>query len=74
MKAVEQILQDHSGYDVVLPEHDLVYDLGYDELLLLETVMQIEQDLNIDIDDESIEDLSTVQELYDLVSEVLEGE
>ena len=51
----------------VLPEADIVKDLGADSLDQVEIVMAVEDAFNLEIPDESAEKLKTVQDVFEYV-------
>lgn len=55
------------GMEEIVPEADLVDDLGADELDLVELIMSIEEEFNFDISDEDAEKIKTVKDAFDLV-------
>ncbi len=63
IKAIEQ----QSGATEITDEARLVEDLAMDSLDILETVMAVESELDIHIDDDKVEALNTVGEFVALV-------
>lgn len=57
--------------DTIRPDSDLVADLNMDSLDLLESVMCIEEELGIELPDVQLDGITTVQQLYDVVHEVM---
>jgi acyl carrier protein len=49
--------------------HDLVNDLGADSLNIVEIVMEIEEEYNIEIPDEDVEQLTTVQSIIEYIEQ-----
>lgn len=68
-KTITGIITDKLGVtaDKVLPEADIVKDLGADSLDQVEIVMAVEDAFNLDIPDESAEKLKTVQDVFEYV-------
>ena len=65
---VLDILKGHFGRDKeILPETNMLNDLGADELDVVDVLMQIENTLNISIPEEETFDLQTVQQLLEVV-------
>ncbi len=54
----------------VVPEAELINDLGADSLNFVEITMMIKQKFNIDIDDETAEKMITVKDVIDSVKQV----
>jgi len=63
IKAIEQ----QSGATEITDDARLVEDLAMDSLDILETVMAVESELDIRIDDDQVEALNTVGEFVALV-------
>jgi acyl carrier protein len=53
------------------PEHHFVNDLGYDSLDQIELLMTLEREYGMRIPDHLAEEVETVQDLYDLLSELM---
>lgn len=65
---VIDILKGHFGRDKdIIPETNMLNDLGGDELDVVDVLMQIEEKLNITIPEEETFDLQTVQQLLEVV-------
>jgi acyl carrier protein len=65
---VIDILKGHFGRDKeIIPETNMLNDLGGDELDVVDVLMQIENKLNISIPEEETFDLQTVQQLLEVV-------
>ncbi len=67
---LKRILSEQLGIDeeTITPE-TTIEDLGADSLDLVEAVMNIEEEFNIDIDDNEIENLKTVKDFLDYISQ-----
>ena len=52
----------------VVPEALLKEDLGADSLGMLELTFALEEEFHIDISDEKVDEVKTVQDVIDLVS------
>lgn len=63
IKAIEEQI----GATEITDEARLVEDLAMDSLDILETVMAVESELGIHIDDDKVEELNTVGEFVQLV-------
>jgi acyl carrier protein len=59
-----------SGTDVKLTFH-LYDDLGFDDLDLVEFIMEVEDEFRIDIDDRTMEKFATLQDVLDEVNRLL---
>lgn len=57
--------------DTIQPDNDFVVDLNMDSLDLIESVMCVEEELEIELPDERLDGITTVQQLYDVVHEVM---
>ena len=65
---VLDILKGHFGHKKeILPETNMLNDLGGDDLDVVDVLMQIEEKLNIKIPEEETFDLQTVQQLLEVV-------
>ena len=53
--------------DVITPEADLIKDLGADSLDAVELVMAMEEEYGIEIPDEEVANLTTVQAIVDYI-------
>jgi len=62
-----KILQEHFNTEIDNTDLSLVDDIGADSLDVAEIVMQIEEEFDIEIPDEEVEKLTTVQEIIDYV-------
>ncbi len=51
----------------VVPEADFADDLDADSLDIVELVMALEEEFDIEVDEEELEGVSTVQAAFDLV-------
>lgn len=71
-KLVEDVLIDKLGVEAseVVPEASLQNNLGMDSLDFVEIIMELEHKLDKAISDESCENVSTVQDLIDVVEKL----
>ena len=53
--------------DAITPEADLIKDLGADSLDAVELVMAMEEEYGIEIPDEEVANLTTVQAIVDYI-------
>lgn len=67
---VQKVIQTQLSIPLesIVPEANLINDLGADSLDSVELMMAFEEAFEIDIADELAETISTVQDLIDLVS------
>jgi len=67
---VQKVIQSQLGtpLDSIVPEANLIEDLGADSLDSVELMMAFEEAFDMDIADELAETIRTVQDLIDLVS------
>ena len=70
---LQKILSDNLGIepDEIRPEARFVEDLGADSLDVLELVMAIEEEFDIEIPEESLDGITTVQDAVDLIKKAL---
>jgi|TARA_B110000444_G_C18724066_1_gene539930 acyl carrier protein len=67
-ETVLNTLKGHFGRDKeILPETNMLNDLGADDLDVVDIFMQIEEALGITIPEEETFDVQTVQQVLDLV-------
>jgi len=62
-----KILEEHFNTIIENTDISLVDDIGADSLDVVEIVMQVEEEFDIEIPDEEVEKLTTVQEIIDYV-------
>lgn len=60
--------------DSLNPESNIKTDLGADSLDEVEICMEVEKEFNISVPDSLMEEVKTVQDLYDTVEKVLNQE
>jgi len=67
-KRVYEILHEHLGsHTTVLPESDLLNDLGMDSLEQVELALKLEKDFSIKIPIEDLRNCVTVEEVIEIV-------
>jgi acyl carrier protein len=73
--AVFDILVEQLGVtrEQLAPDAKLQQDLGADSLTIIEITMAIEERLQISIPDEQWEDVSTVEDVFESLAELLSG-
>ena len=59
--------------DKVVPNAHIINDLGADSLSVVELVMDLEEELSIIIEDDDVERINTVQDVFDVVKEIGES-
>ena len=59
--------------DKVVPNAHIINDLGADSLNIVELVMDLEEELSIIINDDDVERINTVQDVFDVVKEIGES-
>jgi len=66
-----RIIADRVDVDVkdIKPESHIVDDLGADSLSIVEIIMDIEEEYDFTIDDDTAESLQTVQQMQDYINE-----
>lgn len=71
IKILEKMIAEKFDIDVsnVVPEAELIDDLGAESLAIVEFVMLIEEFFDIEISDEDAERIKTVQDIFNLVEE-----
>ena len=62
-------IQLDKDYDLVGTEHTLINDLGADSLDIVELVMTLEDNYDIDIPDDEAQELETVGDIIEYISE-----
>lgn len=72
---VRQILVDKLAVypEEITPEANIKDDLGADSLDVLELIMELEQEFNITIPDDAVENIVTVQQALDCVTDRAEN-
>jgi acyl carrier protein len=71
---VKDIVAEQLGLspDEVRPDSQFTGDLGADELDLLEIIMAFEEEFQVDIDEETMQSLVSVQDAVDFLSQRLD--
>ena len=57
--------------DSITPESTFVEDLGADSLDVIQIVIKIESEFDIEIPDDAVQNISTVQDAVDQIKEVI---
>lgn len=78
MKSIEQKVIEIISYNLSINKEDvkldssIEFDLGADSLDMIELVMDLEWEYDMQIDDEEVDQIRTVQNLIDLVKKKVE--
>jgi len=69
IEKINQLIAEKLGVDLVevVPEASIIDDLSADSLDIVELIMTLEEEIDIEISDEDVETLTTVQAIYDFV-------
>lgn len=68
-ETIQDIISKQLGIDknVILPESNLLTDLDADSIEAVEIIMSIEDEFGVEIPEDSIENIVTVQDLIDFI-------
>ena len=71
---IAKIVSERTGCDVsvVKPESRFVEDLAADSLDVIQIVLKLEEEFDIEIPDDAVEQISTVQDAVDQIKKVVE--
>lgn len=64
---VIEIIAEMTPDKITVVAENTIQDLGLDSLDIIETSMSLEEEFNINIDDDELESLKTVQNAIDLI-------
>ena len=66
---IQEMLVDKLGIaaEKILPQSEIIKDLGADSLDLVEMLLQLEETFGVTISDEQTENIKTVQDIVDLI-------
>ena len=66
---IKDIISEELRLDVsnITPESHVVNDLNFDSLDSVQTVLELEQEFDIEVSDDEIDNIQTVQDIIDLV-------
>jgi acyl carrier protein len=69
VERIKEIIAEQLGVEANLlsPEANIMDDLGADSLDIVELVMALEEEFGIEIPDENVEKINTVQDVIDYV-------
>jgi acyl carrier protein len=73
LASVRRILREELdvAQDQILPGADLTTDLGADSLTRVEIVMRLEEEFSVTLEDDIVEHVKTVGDVYAVVAKVL---
>ena len=68
-KRQKEIISEELRLDVsnITPESHVVNDLNFDSLDSVQIVLELEQEFDIEVSDDEIDNIQTVQDIIDLV-------
>ena len=66
---IKDIISEELRLDVsnITPESHVVHDLNFDSLDSVQIVLELEQEFDIEVSDDEIDNIQTVQDIIDLV-------
>ena len=66
---IKEIISEELRLDVsnITPESHVVNDLNFDSLDSVQIVLELEQEFDIEVSDDEIDNIQTVQDIIDLV-------
>ena len=64
-----RLIKVEHGFDLSMKDEFEAIS-GFDSLTIIEIIMSVEREYDLDIEDELIEKLVTVQDLYDLINDL----
>jgi acyl carrier protein len=69
-RRVTSIIGEHLGVDEasLVPEANLLDDLGADSLDVVELVMALEEEFGIEVSDDDVENIRTIRDIVEYVS------
>lgn len=74
LQKITQFVSEQSGHPVEqIDQKSNFDDLGFDSLDLIEVVMYVESEYEIELDDDQIDKIKTVQDLVDCVANMICG-
>ena len=68
IKIIKENLDIDRNTDIELDAH-IIHDLGGDSLSAVEIVMEIEEEFDIEIDDNEVEDLESINALVEMIKD-----
>lgn len=71
LEKVQKIIEEQLGIDAkeVRPEAAFIEDLGADSLDVVELIMAMESEFDIEIGDDEVEEISTVEDAVNYIKE-----
>jgi acyl carrier protein len=70
-KIVKPYVQDETGFDNLTEETDFINDLKINSANLVDVVLDVEDEFDIEIDDESMEKMLTVKAAMNIITSKL---
>ena len=75
LQKMQLVIQEQMGKeDIVLTEATKLYDLGVDSIELMEFIINLEDEFDLEISDDTIDHMVKVADLLDYLSEKLNKE
>lgn len=71
LEKVKKIIEEQLGVDEkdIKPDSAFIEDLGADSLDIVELIMAMESEFDMEIDDDEVEDISTVEDVVNYIKE-----
>ena len=71
LEKVKKIIEEQLGVDAkdIKPESAFIEDLGADSLDIVELIMAMESEFDMEIEDDEVEDISTVEDVVNYIKE-----
>lgn len=71
---IKEIIADQLGIDEddITPDASLIDDLGADSLDIVELIMYFEDEFDMEISDEDIEEMETIQDIINYIEDNIE--
>lgn len=71
LEKVKKIIEEQLGIDAkeINPDSSFVEDLGADSLDIVELIMAMESEFDMEIDDDEVEDITTVEDVVNYIKE-----
>jgi acyl carrier protein len=70
-KIVKPYVQDETGFDNLSEDTDFINDLKINSANLVDVILDVEDEFNIEIDDESMEQMLTVKAAMNIITSKL---
>ncbi len=71
LEKVKKIIEEQLAIDAkeIKPDSAFIEDLGADSLDIVELIMAMESEFDMDIDDDEVENISTVEDVVNYIKE-----